>query len=254
MKKWITLGSLGLVLVALLIAVLPVAAVTCQPVSVSNPQPSSVPVNAAWIANTGDAFSGDYDGSGCDIVIYIPPGVTGVTITGRVHDANKYGVYVDGAANVTINNSEVYRIGNHNGAAYDPNGVQTGLTIVYRNGATGTVSNSNVHDYQKNGITVTGAGTAVAILNNVVTGAGQVNYIAQNGIQISSGAAATVSGNTITGHYWTGCSHQDAAKTGCIPWVSTGILLYDIAPPAQQIANNRFRDNQFNHYMSPSTP
>jgi hypothetical protein len=53
------------------------------------------------------------------------------------------------------------------------------------------------------------------VSNNVVTGEGPISYIAQNGIQISYGASATVKGNTISGDNYTPTSY-----------VACGLLIY----------------------------
>jgi hypothetical protein len=58
-------------------------------------------------------------------------------------------------------------------------------------------------DYQKNGITVNGAGSTANIMNTTVRGAGPVTFIAQNGIQVSRGAAATINTSTIRDHNYT---------------------------------------------------
>ena len=57
---------------------------------------------------------------------------------------------------------------------------------------------------------VDGIGSSAVITNNTGTGLGPVNFIAPNGIQVSRGATGTVTGNTISGNVYTGCSHQDA--------------------------------------------
>lgn len=78
-----------------------------------------------------------------------------------------------------------------------------------------TVNRCNIHDYQKNGTVFAGADLAATITNNTVTGAGAVNFIAQNGIQVSSGATGEINGNTVSGHSYTPFTY-----------VSTGMLLY----------------------------
>jgi hypothetical protein len=77
-----------------------------------------------------------------------------------------------------------------------------------------TISGNAVTGYQKNGITANGS-VAATILNNTVAGAGPVNYIAQNGIQIGFGGTATVQGNTASGNDYTPASY-----------VACGILYY----------------------------
>jgi hypothetical protein len=70
--------------------------------------------------------------------------------------------------------------------------------------ASGTVSNNTLANYQKGGIVANGQGVNVAITDNIVTGQGAVDSIAQNGIQVGYGASATVMRNTVTGNAYTG--------------------------------------------------
>lgn len=57
--------------------------------------------------------------------------------------------------------------------------------------------------YQKNGITVAGPGSTAKITNSTTTGMGKTTVIAQNGVQVSSGATATVNNNVIRDNYYT---------------------------------------------------
>lgn len=106
------------------------------------------------------------------------------------------------------------------------NGAQHGNAIVYLDdvaggGTTsGTISGTTVSSYQKNGITVRDAGTSVSVMNNTVTGEGPVNYIAQNGIQISFGASATVRGNTVSGNSYT---PDDTIACGLLLFKADGV-------------------------------
>ncbi|HVH67975.1 MAG TPA: right-handed parallel beta-helix repeat-containing protein [Gemmatimonadales bacterium] len=154
------------------------------------------------------------------------------------------GIVFDGASgNITNNRVITIKRGLSSGC-------QEGNGIEIRNSANVGVpmvliDNNVVRDYQKNGITANGA-VSVTITNNVIQGAGRVDYIAQNGIQFGFGATGQVSGNSITDNFYTGCSHQDAAKTGCTPFVAAGLLLFDIDPSAIRRSNNTFINDQFN--------
>ncbi len=66
--------------------------------------------------------------------------------------------------------------------------------------------------YQKNGVLVSGTGAEVTIQGNTVTGLGTIDFIAQNGIQISAGASATVIGNSVSNNFYTAKSYT---ATGC---------------------------------------
>ncbi len=68
----------------------------------------------------------------------------------------------------------------------------TGLSPAEAGVGTATLKNVSVSGYQKNGITVDGAGSSASITGATVTGAGPTTQIAQNGIQISDGASGVV--------------------------------------------------------------
>ena len=117
-----------------------------------------------------------------------------------------YGVVVNGARNVNTTNSKVHQIGE---TPFD--GMQRGRAILYINGADGTISGNKVYAFQKNGIEVRGL-TAdasapasdksfVTVANNVITGRGHIDDIAQNGIVVMGNASATVKDNTVS-HLW----------------------------------------------------
>lgn len=176
-------------------------------------------------AQVGGTATGNLDASGCDIGVYYNGSNPGNVHGASIHDADKYGVFVDsnvaGTHKVNITNSEIYNIGNHSGGVYTPNGVQTGIGVYYYGfdanaKLRGTISNNDVYDYQKGGIVVNGTDSKATIADNLVTGAGPVNYIAQNGIQIGFGARGTIAHNTSTGNSYTGPNYAS----------SGGVLVY----------------------------
>jgi hypothetical protein len=125
------------------------------------------------------------------------------------------GILFDGASGAIVENAV---IDINQGAS----GCQEGNGIEVRNAPfdpTGydlavLISNNTVTGYQKNGITANGS-VAATISGNVVTGAGPVNYIAQNGIQVGFGATGAVYGNVVSGNDYTPPD-----------WVACGILYY----------------------------
>ena len=129
-----------------------------------------------------------------------------------IHGAKYYGVVVEGAT-VNVTGSKVHEIGD-----IPFNGTQHGRAILYINGASGTISGNQVYDFQKNGIEVSGLAadgvalssrkTSATVKNNVVTGEGPIDYIAQNGIVIRNGASATVAKNTVSGFDYTPDVHR----------------------------------------------
>lgn len=157
------------------------------------------------------------------------------------------GIMFDGASgSITHNNVEDINQG--------ASGCQEGNAIEFRNAPfdgthpgtkSVTITDNTVINYQKTGILANGDVYA-SISENSVVGVGSINYIAQNGIQVGFGATGSVVSNSVTDNYYTGCSNQDAAKTGCIPWVSAGLLLYDVDANNVKKSKNIYRGNQFN--------
>lgn len=198
--------------------------------------------------------TGLVDATGCQIGAYYDAAGTGDSVSAaEIENATDYGVFVDGGTgnvSVDITGSSIHNIGD---TPFD--GVQRGNAIYYygyntAGTASGTVSGNAVSEYQKGGIVVSGEYASTVVTDNTVTGLGPVAFIAQNGVQFGYGATGSVSGNQISDNYYTGCSNHDAAKTGCTPYVSTGLLLYDIDPSQVSSSNNHFRDDQRNSYVA----
>ena len=186
-------------------------------------------------AQKGGSVTGELDATGCDIGVYNPTGVTNADI----HGARYYGVVVNGG-NVNTTGSKVHQIGEQ--PQFD--GTQHGRAILYINGASGTISGNKVYDFQKNGIEVRGVTadasapsstkTSATIRNNVVTGQGHIDYIAQNGIVILGNASATVKKNTVSGFWYTGPADAYA----------TGLLNVDVDAGKVMLSGNKFADAQ----------
>ena len=109
-------------------------------------------------------------------------------------------------------------------------GCQDGLAIFVQSGygsggtANVTISNSSVHDYDKNGITADGSGTVATISGNYVVGIGATSLIAQNGIQLSDGATGKILNNAVSDDVYVN-SPNCQSNNSCTS--ATGILLYD---------------------------
>src|SRR5437660_3611541 len=125
------------------------AALTCIPVTTSR--------GALTTAAIGQS-TGTIDATNCDIGDYIITNTSVSSLT--VHDANQYGIFVDGglgSITVSITAATVYNMGAHTGNAFTPNGVQTGIGIIYDGGASGptahgSVTSTNAYAYHNGGI------------------------------------------------------------------------------------------------------
>jgi hypothetical protein len=210
MKKSMAFTS-TLLFAAAAIAALGVAsmaqAATCTPTGFIR---DSINMTAAQI---GGNVTGTLDATGCNIGVYYDNTTSGNVTGATIFGADYFGVLVNGdvgAVSVNVKGSTIYNIGE---APLD--GTQHGNAIYYRALGTGTasgvVSGNHVYNYQKGGIIANGGGVSVTISNNVVTGQGPVDYIAQNGIQVGYGAKATVSGNTVSGNAYTGAGGVSSA-------------------------------------------
>jgi hypothetical protein len=103
-------------------------------------------------------------------------------------------------------------------------GIQAGVASA-RPAQTGhlDLDNVTVSGYQKNGITIDGAGSTAVIDGAIVAGAGPTNQLAQNGIQVSHGADASITASRVTGNE---CDAAGCGADAVADYQSAGILLY----------------------------
>jgi hypothetical protein len=226
--KFLVLGLVVIIVGLFAYSYLSSSAETCKTVATV----SKGNLTAAKVAGKNEKITGDVNGSGCAIGVYIGSIVKNVNISATVHDANQYGIFNDG--NVTVNDSEVYFIGHHEGDGnFAPNGSQGGVGIYFSTGssASGTIKNSYIRSYQKGGIVINGRGTSANVTGNDVVGLSNVPFIAQNGIQFGYGARGNVMGNLVVGNWYDGAN-----------WTSTGILLFEtgnVSVDKNKVLNNQ---------------
>lgn len=194
--------------------------------------PSTMPAAADLLSNiilvSGSGVSAEISGFTIQ-----GPGSTGCGSMGR-------GIFVRDGAFANIHDNQILDIrdnvfsGCQNGIA-----IQVGRNAIATSG-TATIANNIITGYQKGAIVIDNAGSDATITGNVITGAGTTTVTAQNGIQISRGAIATISGNTISGNSF----HIDGNTWD---WGACGILLYQSGAVALTGGNNLFGNDQ-NYY------
>jgi len=122
-------------------------------------------------------------------------------------------------------------------------GAQTGYGIFAQSGNGGsanvTVTNSSVHDYQKNGIVGQEAATTLTAKNNAVAGSGPNSNIAQNGIELAFGAKGTIDSNFVTDHIYSPCTDENNCSAA-----STNIILFNAGNV--KVSNNSVGKSQIN--------
>lgn len=194
------------------------------------------PLTASVIGTSTPITRTVIDATGCDIGIYYGPGITGSVDQSSIAGASYFGVVNDGAA-VDVIKSSISNIGDR-----PFSGAQHGNAIFYTTEhvqnvptgtASGSISGNSVNLYQKGGIVVRGAGASADVLHNKVTGLGPVDFIAQNGIQISFGGSAVVRDNIVSDNDYT---PPDV--------ISCGVLLFQAA--GVKVQQNTYVDNERN--------
>jgi hypothetical protein len=83
------------------------------------------------------------------------------------------------------------------------------------------VSGTTITGFQKNGMALNGGNLAATVTGNTVTGAGAVDFIAQNGIQLSLGATASITNNTVASLSYTPATY---ASAGVLVWSTGGAV------------------------------
>ncbi|KKW22659.1 MAG: hypothetical protein UY65_C0019G0002 [Parcubacteria group bacterium GW2011_GWA2_51_12] len=229
-------------------------AVVCTPTGFFR---DSINMTAALINPVG-TVSGTVDGTGCNIVIYYSSGAGGTVKNANLFGANYFGILVNGdagAVNVDILSSNIHDIGE-----VPHNGTQHGVAIYYRgffdvSAATGKITGNQISAYQKGAIVANGQGTQVNITDNVTTGDGHVDFIAQNGIQVGFGASASVMRNSVSGNSYKGFPGDGSASGGVLVVGGAG---YGTCPDSNDcpytvgvmVNGNTLADNDVGIYFS----
>jgi hypothetical protein len=159
-----------------------------------------------------------------------------------------YGILVGGGASLTLTGSTVEKAG-----AYPLNGCQGGVGIQVGRNVIGQIGHVNlsrdtIETYQKNGVTADGPGSTAAISHAVVIGAGATDVTAQNGIQLSRGAAGQVTDSSVSGNNYTGANN--ASSAGILVFGGCGSPLVQNA----HIVRNRLTGNDVGVYLSDGDP
>jgi len=128
--------------------------------------------------------------------------VKGFTVTGpgSAPGSLDVGIGVTDGGSARILDNKVVAI-RDNPLSGGQNGI--GILVGGATSASAVVEGNFVADYQKSGIIINGDKSQALVNNNTVVGAGATDRVAQNGIQISDGADAVVSGNLVSGNVYT---------------------------------------------------
>jgi len=169
--------------------------------------------------------------------------VSGVTLRGPVPGITS-GIFVRGGAYAWIHDNRLIDMRESQALS----GNQSGLGIFVGRAYAGTsgralIESNEITGYQKGGIVVDGPGSQATITGNTIAGEGPTAVIAQNGIQVSRGASATLAANTVSGNVYTG-SHADPDD------FAAGVLVFTSGPYVGQgvvavASSNTVTGNEF---------
>jgi nitrous oxidase accessory protein NosD len=98
-------------------------------------------------------------------------------------------------------------------------------------------------EYEKNGPTVSGAGSTLTMKSSTVTGEGPTPYIAQNGVQVAYGAKGVIKSSEINGNE---CDVESCGATG---EQASGVLFYEAAA-GSSIISSHVDENDLGIYYS----
>ncbi|HXN36682.1 MAG TPA: hypothetical protein VN892_01475 [Solirubrobacteraceae bacterium] len=183
-------------------------------------------------------------------------GITGLTFEpkwalGTCNDS-LYGILVAGGATLVASNMAV-----DGGGAFPINGCQGGIGIqvgmawsVPIEAGHATLTHDTVGEYQKNGITIDGKESSAKISTTIVTGAGPTPETAQNGIQVSNGALATIQTSTISGNE---CDNASCGSNAFAETQATGVLFYGAAH-GSKVTSSTLKENDIGAYFVSTNP
>jgi len=195
-------------------------------------------------------------GGGIEAQIFVE-NITGVIVEGLTTDASNanldslgcngdpVGIFFQNASGTISHNSVLNDI-----LSPSLTGCQGGLGIYVESGNSGTslvsITDNNVENYQKNGITGNGTGTDVTITGNTAVGQGPWNGAAQNSIQIAFGANGSIKSNTVGSDVWAPDVFGDTGDA------AAGILVY--GSKGVTISSNNVSNTQFGISVNSENP
>ncbi len=109
------------------------------------------------------------------------------------------------------------------------------------------LKSDTISGYEKNGPTVSGAGSTMVIKGSTITGEGASPYIAQNGVQISFGGVGTVQSTTISGNE---CNEEACGPQGS---QGAGVLFYEAAAGSKLTSSTVSANDMGAYYASGSS-
>lgn len=167
-------------------------------------------------------------------------------------DDSLYGILVGGHSTLKLTQSAIVAAG-----AIPINGCQGGVAVQVgmawttpNEAGTAILSNDSIAGYQKNGVTVDGTGSYAQFWEDTIEGAGPTTQTAQNGIQVSNGALATITRVTVTGNE---CNAPSCGPNAFSDYQAAGVLFYG-AKRGSLLTDSTIEDNDIGVYYASTSP
>lgn len=187
------------------------------------------------------SLSGESDGNDKAVMEIVGSGtiaaIENIAVEGEVSNESAIGIHIHGGATATLSSVAVRNIRSGSLSASNfKHGIVVGNSFeTTADTGNATIANSIVSGVQNIGIMARGAGAQATVSNNTVTGLGATGDVAQVGIDVSVGARASVTGNTVRDYIYTG-SNASAS--------SVGISVWDASNGNVTVSNNTLQNNQ----------
>ncbi len=171
----------------------------------------------------------------------------------NVCDDSLYGILVGGKSTLKLTHSAIVAggvpISDSDAGCQGGIGIQVGMAWTTPNEAGhATISNDTISGYQKNGVTFDGQGTTATMWQDSVEGAGATTATAQNGIQVSNGALATITKVTVSGNE---CNVASCGSNALSDYQAAGVLFYG-AKKGSLLTDSTIADNDMGVYYASS--
>lgn len=219
----------------------------------------AVPANSTTSCDTAPgtgAYQPDQDGFAVCGTSHTSVTVNGLIFDeawpGSTCDDSLYGILVGGGSTLTLRHSQVIAAGADpiNGCQGGV-GIQVGMAWTTPNEVGHAILGSDrVSGYQKNGMTIDGTGSTAALYEDVVQGAGETTQTAQNGIQVSNGAFATIVKTRVSGNE---CDNATCGANAQTDYQASGLLFYG-AKKGSSVTQSTIQNNDIGLYYASEQP
>lgn len=115
-----------------------------------------------------------------------------------------------------------------------------------------TIVDVNINEYQGNGVLVLGSGSTATVVDNTITGFGDMPGIINSGVNVARGGSATIIRNTISQNRCTSVIGLDCGRDPINQTQGSGIVVADISTGTSVIHANEVSTSDVGIYLADS--